>query len=79
MKKKKLLKKLQDFFDLDERSKREKKNDLLKILKKLKQKERKISTKLEAATNDAERKELTKELDIIYAQRKKGINLVKEL
>lgn len=79
MKKKKLLKKLQDFFDLDERSKREKKNELLKILKKLKLKERKISTKLDAATNEAERKELMKELDIIYAQRKKGINLVKEL
>ena len=79
MKKKKLLKKLQDFFDLDERSKREKKNDLLKILKKLKQKERKISTKLDATINEAERQELMKELDIIYAQRKKGINLVKEL
>ena len=79
MKKKKLLKKLQDFFDLNERSKLDKKNELLKILKKLKQKERKISAKLETVTDEAERKEFMKELDIIYAQRKKGINLVKEL
>lgn len=79
MKKKKLLKKLQDFFDLDERSKRAKKDELLKILKKLKQKERKIAARLEIAANEAERQALSKELDIIYAQRKKGINLIQEL
>lgn len=79
MKKKKLLKKLQAFFDLDERSKRAKKKELLKILKKLKEKERKMDAKLKATPNESERQELAKELDIIYAQRKKGINLIKEL
>ncbi len=79
MKKKKLLKRLQAFFDLDERSKRAKKKELLMILKKLKQKQHKMAAKLEAASGEQERQELVKELEIIYAQRKKGINLVKEL
>ncbi len=79
MKKKKLLKRLQAFFDLDERSKRAKKKELLMILKKLKQKQHKMAAKLETASGEQERQELVKELEIIYAQRKKGINLVKEL
>ena len=79
MTKKKLLHKLQDFFDLDERREKAHKGDLVEILKKLKGKERKISHVFKKE-NDLERKKaLKKELDIIYAQRKKGIKLLKEL
>lgn len=79
MKKKKLFRKLQAFFDLDERTKRAKKKELLIILKKLKQKQHKAAAKLKAATDEQERQEWIKELEIIYAQRKKGIKLIKEL
>ena len=77
MKKKKLLHKLQDYFDLDERRKLAHKDDLVDILKKLKGKERKISLDLERENDPERKKALKKELDIIYAQRKKGIKLLK--
>ena len=79
MTKKKLLKKLQEIFDLEEGKKEAHKNELKSILKKLKIKEQKIELKL-MKESDAEKKiRLQKELDIIYAQRKKGVNLLREL
>ncbi len=79
MKKKKLLKKLQAFFDLDERRKKAHVDDLCKILKKLKAKERKIAAELEREIDPEQCKVLQQELDIIDAQRKKGINFIKQL
>lgn len=79
MKKKKLLKKLQAFFDLDERRKKAHIADLFKILKKLKAKERKIAAELEQESAPDKCKVLQQELEIIYAQRKKGIHVIKEL
>jgi hypothetical protein len=78
MKKKKLLKKLQDYFDMDERRKIAHQGDLVEILKKLKEKERKIFLQFEKENDPVRKKSLKKELDIIYAQRKKGIKLLKE-
>ncbi len=78
MKKKKLLKKLQNFFDLDERRRNAQRRDLIKILKKLKIKENKLRAELAAETNQEKKAKLHKELDIIYAQRKKGIKLLRE-
>ncbi len=77
MKKKKLLKKLQNFFDLDERRKKAHRRDLIKILKKLKVKENKLREELTAETSQEKKSKLQKELDIIYAQRNKGIKLLK--
>lgn len=79
MKKKKLLKKLQAFFDWDERKKKAHVEDLIKILKKLKAKEQKISAKLLEASDIEQRKNLQQELSIIDAQRKKGIQLIRKL
>lgn len=79
MGKKKLLHKLQDFFNADQREKVKRFKDIKKILKQLKDKERKIAQKL-ADCDDAEKAaELQQELDIIYAQRSKGVKIIKDM
>ena len=79
MKQKKLLEKLKTFFDSDAREREQQKSDIKDILKKLKKKERKLKGKLEAEDNVERRKHFQQEIDIIYAQRQKGIKLIKEL
>ncbi|NOQ65259.1 MAG: hypothetical protein GQ582_12170 [Methyloprofundus sp.] len=79
MGKKKLLEKLQEFFDADQQKKIKHTKEIKTILKKLKQKERKIQHKLELCDDTDKAIELQKELDIIYAQRMKGIKIVKEV
>jgi len=79
MSKKKLLEKLQTFFAADQQEKVKHTAKIKKILKKLKQKERKIQQKLDDCVNTDEAVELQQELDIIYAQRMKGVKVVKAL
>ena len=79
MTKKKLLIKLQEIFDLKEGRKQAHKDELKRILKKLKIKERKIELKLKKELDSEKKIKLQKELDIIYAQRKKGVNLLRVL
>ena len=76
---KKLLQKLQVFFDADERQRKAHKREIKKVLKKLKAKENKIQARLEQCHDPELRGALQQELDIIYAQRKKGIKIIKEL
>lgn len=47
------------------------------ILKKLKKKERILKKKFENEKNDKNRQKIKKELAIIYAQRRKGVNALK--
>ena len=79
MSKKKLLEKLQAFFAADQQEKAKHTKEIKKILKKLKQKERKIQQKLEVCVDADEAVELQKELGIIYAQRMKGVKIVKDV
>lgn len=79
MGKKKLLQKLQKFFDADQREKEQHSKDIKRILKKLKEKERKLKEKMKAEDDMDKLAELQQELDIIYAQRMKGIKIVKEI
>lgn len=79
MNKKKLLKKLQDFFDADQREKERRYKDIKRILKKLKEKERKLKGKLIVCEETEKAVELQQELDIIYAQRTKGIKIIKAM
>ncbi|MCK5431556.1 MAG: hypothetical protein KAI15_00165 [Gammaproteobacteria bacterium] len=79
MKQKKLLDKLKTFFDSDAREREKQKSDIKDILKKLKKRERKLKEKLDAEKNAGKRKHFQQEIDVIYAQRKKGIKLIKEL
>ena len=79
MSKKQLLEKLQEFFDADQHEKKKHIEQIKKVLKKLKQKERKIQQKLELCDDADTAIELQKELDIIYAQRMKGVKIVKQI
>ncbi|NYT47440.1 MAG: hypothetical protein H0A75_07565 [Candidatus Methanofishera endochildressiae] len=72
MSKKKLLEKLQQFFDSDQQDKIKHSQQIKKVLKKLKEKERKIQQNLELCKDPGKVAELQQELDIIYAQRMKG-------
>ncbi len=78
MKAPKLLKIVTRFLSADE-DKQQKHVECFKdVLKKLKKKERLLKKKLENEKNNVIRKSLKKELAVIYAQRKKGINAVKQ-
>jgi hypothetical protein len=79
MSKKKILKKLQKFFDAEVRKKHKCKCAIRKILKQLKEKERKLAEKLEKTEDPEKQTLLRQELDIIYAQRRKGIKALEEL
>ena len=78
MKQEKLLNKLKTFFDSDARERAKQKSNVKEILKKLKKKERKLKEKLDSEKNTEKRNRLQQEIDIIYAQRTKGIKLIKE-
>jgi len=76
---KKLLEKLQEFFTADQQEQVKHIEEIKKILKELKQKERKIQQKLDICTKADDAVELQKELDIIYAQRMKGVKIIKDI
>jgi len=78
MKQKKLLEKLKTFFDSDARERKKQKSDVKDILKKLKKRERNLKEKLESEDNVDKRNRIQKKIDVVYAQRKKGIKLIKE-
>ena len=68
-----LLDKLGDMLQPDASSKKHYRKKLKALLKDLKQKELQLQEKLEASEDEHKRKRLMKELDIVHAQRKKGI------
>jgi predicted nucleotidyltransferase len=78
MKQKKLLEKLKAFFDSDARERDKQKSDIKDILKKLKKKERNLKEKFDAEDDVEKRNRIQQKIDVIYAQRKKGIKLIKE-
>ncbi|OOZ35911.1 hypothetical protein [Solemya velesiana gill symbiont] len=79
MKKKKLLQKLSDYFDMGKRKQCEQKSCLKKIIRELREKEHKLSTKLQNEESEIKRKRLKKESQIIHAQRLKGLKRLKAL
>jgi len=79
MKTKKLLAKLADFMNKDRVAQREELERMREVLKKLKKKEMQLREKLEAAPDDEERREIMGKLDVVHAQRIKGVERVKEI
>jgi hypothetical protein len=79
MNQKEMLNKLKSFFDLEERERGKQKKDIKVLLKKLRARERKLKDKLDEEKKSTKRKRIQQEIDVIYAQRKKGIKLIKEL
>ncbi|WOJ95099.1 hypothetical protein R0135_07980 [Congregibacter variabilis] len=82
MKAKKLLNRLGEFLDADETTQyRELKatNKVLGVLKALKRKEASLKEQLLITLDPQERSAIQTKLDVIYAQRKKGVERVKQL
>ncbi len=76
---KKLLKKLTDFFDLDVRARQKRKDELNELLSRLKIKEEELKTERDLETDEKQKSDLDKKIDLVHSQRKKGITLLKEL
>jgi hypothetical protein len=79
MKVKKMLSRLMDYFNADRHQQIADLKSIRKVLRKLKQKERELKSKLSDARNDEQREALKTKLDVIYAQRTKGMQMVREL
>ena len=76
---KKLLKKLAEFFDMDARARQHKKQELSDLLGRLKQKEVELKAQLQATHDEEEISELQQKIDVVHSQRKKGLEMVKQL
>lgn len=79
MKAKKLLERVKQFLDADRHTQLEKIRSIRKVLKELKEKERKLREQLEHEKDKETKESLLLRLDVIYAQRKKGVDRVQEL
>jgi predicted ribosome quality control (RQC) complex YloA/Tae2 family protein len=79
MKVKKLLERLNDFLTADEKTQQQEIEGIRKVLKALKDKEKDIRRQLENSSDAEEADALQTKLDVIYAQRSKGVEHVKQL
>ncbi|WP_006788379.1 hypothetical protein [Thiorhodospira sibirica] len=79
MKTKQLLAKLGALLNADLKTQQEECKSIKKLLKKLKKKERELRADLARTHIPSEREEISSKLEIIYAQRTKGIKRLREL
>ena len=79
MKTPKLLKVVKRFLSANKNKQYEHTKCFKDVLKKLKKKERILKKELENEKHEKNRKQIKKDLAIIYVQRKKGIDALKEL
>jgi len=79
VKKKKLIAKLQSFFDAGKQEKLAHIEEIKEVLKLLKQKELKIKAEILSCTDSEKVIKLQQKVDIIYVQRTKGLKVIKEL
>ncbi len=79
MGRKKLLRKLAEFFDLDERARIKRQQELTDLLSRLKSKEVELKQALEQETDAQSQAELKQKIELVHSQRKKGLDLLKEV
>lgn len=79
MKAPKMLKIVKRFLSADKKKQYEHTKCFTDVLKKLKKKENNLKDKLNNESNLKNRKQIKKELAIVHAQRKKGIEAIKKL
>lgn len=79
MKAKKLLERVMRFLDADTQTQLEQIKSIRKILKQLKEKERELQGELSHEQEPEAREALQNKLDVIYAQRRKGLDQIKHL
>jgi len=76
MGRKKLLKKLAEFFDMDARDRDQRRDEINELLSRLKSKELELRQKLEAEPDENRRQEIAQKIDLVHGQRKKGIGMM---
>jgi|SaaInlV_110m_DNA_1040235.scaffolds.fasta_scaffold63094_2 hypothetical protein len=79
MKTKKLLSTIKQFFNEDEKKQRDQKKYLKEVLTELKRKKKKRQKKLDSNISEKDKEIIRKEIDVLCAQRKKGLKLLKTL
>lgn len=75
---KKLLEILGNIFDMKANEREKKKKELKQVLRKLKGKEAALIEKLKHEKDKDKREKLQQKIDILHAQRKKGLVILKE-
>jgi len=75
----KLLDELRNYLDSERRDQLAKYDSIKCVLKKLKKKENALKDELMNEHDDDASKQLQREIDVIFAQRKKGVELKKAL
>ena len=78
MKVKKQLKLLQGFLDSDLRAERKQRVELQDLLKRMKRKEKHLKQESKSETDTERAVRLNHEIEVLHAQRKKGIAALKE-
>ena len=76
---KKLLRKLKQILSAEQKVQAEKYSSLKKVLKSLRTEKVRLAAELEKSSDEQEREEIASRLKVISVQRKKGLNLLKEL
>ena len=79
MKRKKLLKTLAKVLDMEGRNQRKHRDELKALLKRLKAKKVELEQKMALEKDERKRKRLSKEIEIIDAQRLKGLKALQNL
>lgn len=79
MKTRNLLSRLTHFLDADTKTQQKEIKSIRELLKKLKQKERDLKEKLEKRPDREDADEIRIKLDVIYAQRMKGLERVRQI
>ena len=79
MKRKKLLNILDRLLDMGGRKQREHRDELKMVLKKLKKKKKELQQEMSKEEDERKLNRLGKELEIVDAQRLKGLKALKEL
>lgn len=79
MKRKKLLKMLAKVLDMEGRKQRKHRDELEILLEKLEQKKSELEQKMLRETNERKRARLAKEIEIVKAQRIKGLIALQDL
>ncbi len=75
----KLLKQVKSYLDLGAKQRKKKADELKKVIKKLRKKEKELLTESETAGNGKKRDMLRKRINILHAQRKKGLKALKKI
>lgn len=70
-----LIARLRGYLDLDRQKQESKKDQIRKLLKKLKKRQDSLEEELKKASNAKTRKRLKRDLKVLYVQRKKGVKL----